>query len=70
MESAVRLLIASCLLAEVVARLLLWRWHMKRDREWLDKNVGLSEENQTAAAKYHMIWVAVCSIAALVVLYA
>lgn len=50
------------------ARLVMWRWHVKRDAAWLAKLFGKSDEDRVIAEVHSMItaaFLAGCAVAAL-----
>jgi hypothetical protein len=63
-----RLWSAAVLAMAAAARLLMWRWHVKRDKAWLAERFGRSDENGKIAEKHSMAmaaWFAGCAVVAL-----
>lgn len=64
-----RLLVASCFAVAAAARLLMWRWHVRTDTDWLNKTFGESENNASVANAHSMCVAALVALVALGALY-
>jgi hypothetical protein len=63
------LILAAVLALYAAFRLLLWRWHVRRDVAWLARKFGPSESNEAIAQAHSMTWTAGCCFGALLALY-
>ena len=52
------------------ARLILWRWHVKRDAAWLAKQFGESDEDRALAEVHSMVTAVFLAGCAVLSLYA
>lgn len=65
-----RLCAAAVLAMAAAARLLIWRWHVKRDAAWLAKHLGSSVDDREIAERHSMFMAALFAGCAVVALYA
>lgn len=62
--------IAAAFAVMAAGRLVLWQWHVKRDRQWLAKQFGASQDDGAIAETASLTLASVYAFAAVVALYA
>lgn len=67
---AFRLTAAAVFAVAAASRLVLWRWHVRRDMVWLAKRFGASCDDSAIAEAHNIITAAILAGVSAVALYA